>query len=71
MKIREIQKNDNPQVKEVIQKVLVEFGVPKVGTAYEDVSLNDMYSHYSKPGMKYFVVEADGRIIGGAGIAPL
>ena len=71
MKIREIQKKDNPQVKEVIQKVLVEFGVPKVGTAYEDVSLNDMYSHYSKPGMKYFVVEADGRIIGGAGIAPL
>ena len=71
MKIREIQEKDNPQVKEVIQKVLVEMGVPKVGTAYEDKSLDDMFGTYSSPGMKYFVVEHEGQIIGGAGIAPL
>lgn len=71
MKIREIQEKDNPQVKEVIQKVLVEMGVPKVGTAYEDKSLDDMSGTYSQPGMKYFVVEQEGQIIGGAGIAPL
>lgn len=69
--IREIEPRDNLQVKEVVQKVLVEMGVPKVGTAYEDVSLNDMYSEYDKPRQAYFVVEEDGRIIGGAGIAPL
>ena len=60
MKIREIQEKDNPQVKEVIQKVLVEMGVPKVGTAYEDKSLDDMFGTYSSPGMKYFVVEHEG-----------
>ena len=71
MKIREIQQKDNPRVKEVIQRVLVEMGVPKVGTAYEDRSLDDMSGTYSQPGMKYFVVEQEGEIIGGAGIAPL
>lgn len=71
MTIREIERKDNQQLKEVIQKVLVEMGVPKVGTAYEDVSLNNMYSTYDKPQMEYFVVEENNNIIGGAGIAPL
>lgn len=70
-KIREIQPQDNAEVKSVIQSVLVEMGVPKVGTAYEDVSLNDMYETYNGSRMAYFVVEEDGRIIGSAGIAPL
>lgn len=69
--IREIKPKDNPEVKTVIQSVLVEMGVPKVGTAYEDVSLNDMYATYDAPRMAYFVVEENGRIIGCAGIAPL
>lgn len=71
MEIREIQKRDNQQVKEVVQKVLVEMGVPKVGTAYEDKALNNMYAEYDKPRMAYFVVEENGKILGGAGIAPL
>lgn len=70
-KIREIQPQDNAEVKSVIQSVLVEMGVPKVGTAYEDVSLNNMYETYNGSRMAYFVVEEDGRIIGSAGIAPL
>lgn len=69
--IREIQPKDNQQVKKVVQTVLVEMGVPKVGTAYEDESLNDMHAEYDKPRMAYFVVEEEGKIIGCAGIAPL
>lgn len=69
--IREIQPKDNQQVAEVVREVLVEMGVPKVGTAYEDKSLDDMYSAYDHPGMSYFVVEENGRLIGGCGIAPL
>lgn len=69
--IREIKPKDNQQVKKVVQDVLVEMGVPKVGTAYEDKSLNDMHGEYDKPRQGYFVVEEDGKIIGGAGIAPL
>lgn len=69
--IREIEEKDNPHVKRVIQSVLVEMGVPKVGTAYEDKSLDDMSGTYSQGRMKYFVVEENEKIIGGAGIAPL
>ena len=69
--IREIQPKDNQQVKSVVQTVLVEMRVPKVGTAYEDESLNDMHAEYDQPRMAYFVVEEDEKIIGCAGIAPL
>jgi putative acetyltransferase len=69
--IREITPEDNEQVKKVVQSVLVEMGVPKVGTAYEDASLNDMYTEYHEPEKAYFVVDDHGKIIGGAGIAPL
>lgn len=71
MIIREIQPKDNQEVKNVVQTVLVEMGVPRVGTAYEDASLNDMHAEYDKPRMAYFVVEDEGRVVGGAGIAPL
>lgn len=70
-KIREIQPKDNQSVAKVVRKVLVEMGVPKVGTAYEDKSLDDMSSNYSNNKTQYFVVEEEGEIIGGAGIAPL
>lgn len=69
--IRKIRPEDNLQVKKVIQNVLVEMGVPKVGTAYEDKSLDDMYETYNKDRMEYFVVEENKEIIGSAGIAPL
>lgn len=69
--IRKITPEDNQQVKKVIKSVLVEMGVPKVGTAYEDVSLDDMFETYNKDRMEYFVVEENNKIIGCAGIAPL
>ena len=69
--IREIKPEDNEQVKSVVQSVLVEMGVPKVGTAYEDASLNDMHAEYDEDRKEYFVVDDHGKIIGGAGIAPL
>ncbi len=71
LKIREIQKEDNQQVAKVVRKVLLEMGVPKVGTAYEDEALDNMFAAYQQPRMAYFVVEEKGKILGGAGIAPL
>lgn len=70
-KIREIQPKDNQEVATVIRKVLVEMGVPKIGTAYEDKSLDDMNAYYEQPHMAYFVVEEEGKLIGGSGIGPL
>lgn len=69
--IREIQKTDNVAIAKVIREVLIEHNVPKVGTAYADPSLDFMQENYSAPKSAYFVVEKDGKIIGGAGVAQL
>ncbi len=45
-KIREIQLEDNPKIAKAIRKILVEFGVPKVGTAYEDKILDTLFGAY-------------------------
>jgi putative acetyltransferase len=69
--IREITPKDDKQIAVVIRSVLIEFGVPKVGTAYADKVLDCMSETYDIPTSAYFVVENNGRIIGGAGIAQL
>lgn len=69
--IRLIEKKDNPQIAKVIRSVLEDFNVPKVGTAYADVSLDSMFENYQKPKSVYFVVEENEKIIGGAGVAQL
>ena len=69
--IREIELEDNPKIAKAIRSVLIEMGVPKVGTAYEDEALDSMTETYDQPRKTYFVV-ADGiEVIGGAGISPL
>lgn len=69
--IREITPEDNAQVAQVVRKVLLEMGVPKIGTAYADKALDDMYGTYNIPNATYFVVEDNRQIIGCAGIAQL
>ena len=69
--IRPIQKEDNARVAQLIREVLVEHGVPKVGTAYEDAALDCMFETYKQERATYFVVVDNSQIIGGAGIAPL
>ena len=69
--IRPITQKDNVQIATVIRSVLIDFGVPKVGTAYADVSLDSMFETYEADKMAYFVVEEDGQVIGGGGIAQL
>jgi putative acetyltransferase len=69
--IREIQKKDNAQIAQVIRDVLIEFDVPKIGTAYADPQLDCMFETYKESKSTYYVVEKDGKIIGGAGISQL
>ena len=69
--IRKINKEDNPEVAQLIRAVFDELDIPKVGTAYEDPYLDLMYEEYNKPKSVYYVVENNGRIVGVAGIAPL
>jgi putative acetyltransferase len=69
--IRAIEKKDNPSIAKIIRSVLVDFGVPKVGTAYADSSLDSMFETYQKNGSAYFVVVENEMVIGGGGIAKL
>lgn len=69
--IRPIQEKDNPHIAKAIRTVLVEFDLPKVGTVYEDEALDCMYETYNVPRASYFIVELEGVVMGGAGIAPL
>lgn len=69
--IRKIEQKDNVEVASVIRNVLLEHNVPKVGTAYADVSLDWMFEKYDASKSVYYVVEESSKILGGAGIAPL
>lgn len=71
MTIREIQIDDNQQIAAVIRKVLIELNVPKVGTAYADPQLDFMFETYADLKSTYFVIENEGKILGGAGVKQL
>ncbi|MEH6704203.1 MAG: GNAT family N-acetyltransferase [Galbibacter orientalis] len=71
MNIREIQLKDNERMAEIVREVIVEMGAPKVGTAYEDKALENLYETYNKGRACYFVIEVEGKVVGGAGIAHL
>lgn len=70
-KIREIQSEDNQKIAKVIREILIEFGVPKVGTAYADKILDTLYEAYDTEKAIYYVIEKEGEIFGGAGIKQL
>jgi len=69
--IREIIKSDNLEIAQAIRSVLIEYGVPKIGTAYEDEALDKMFEAYNNPKASYFIILKDKTILGGAGIMPL
>lgn len=69
--IREIKPEDNPKIAAAIRSVLIEFGVPKVGTAYADKILDTLFEAYNIEKAIYFVIEKNGKIFGGAGIKQL
>lgn len=69
--IREIKPKDNTEIASVIRAVLVELGVPKVGTAYEDKATDEMFENFQKPTSSYYVIEHKGKVVGGGGIAHL
>lgn len=69
--IRRITAADDPAVANIIRTVMPEFGADGPGFAIHDPEVAAMSENYAAPGHAYFVLERDGRVIGGAGIAPL
>jgi len=71
MIIRKIKPTDNPFIEQIIKSSLVEFGLPTLGTAYEDKDTQYMYEAYQGNREVYFVLEDHGSIVGGGGIKAL
>jgi putative acetyltransferase len=69
--IRPIAPADDPAMAAIIRSVMTSFGASGPGFAIHDPEVGAMSSAYAGAGHAYFVVEDGGRIVGGAGVAPL
>ena len=69
--IRPIAASDNTAVADIIRSVMTEFGASGPGFAIHDAEVDCMFETYTRAGSAYFVIEMDGRVCGGGGIAPL
>jgi putative acetyltransferase len=69
--IRPIEPSDDAAVARVIRSVMPEFGADGPGFAIHDAEVDAMHAAYSQPRSAYFVVELDGEVLGGGGVAPL
>ena len=68
MLIRPINESDNKPLAIILREVLIEMNIPKIGSAYEDPEIDNMYDSYKSSRSRYFVVEVNDQILGGAGI---
>ncbi len=69
--IRPILPTDDAAVAAIIRTVMPEFGANGPGFAIHDPEVDAMNAAYAAPRHRYFVVERNGRVEGGGGIAPL
>ena len=71
VRIRPIEAADEPQMAQIIRSVMTQFGAVGSGFSIQDAEVDAMWHAYRAPRWSYFVAEKAGRLIGGAGIAPL
>jgi putative acetyltransferase len=69
--IRPIRTSDDAAVADIIRTVMPEFGADGPGFAIHDAEVTTMHAAYAISGAAYFVVERDGVVLGGGGVAAL
>lgn len=70
--IRPIKPDDNTQLASLIRDVSAEYGLTEdKGFSVADPTLDSLYQVYDTPNSHYWVIEQNGKIFGGAGIAPV
>ena len=69
--IRPIEPRDDAAIAAIIRAVMPEFGADGPGFAIHDPEVDAMCAAYAQPCCSYFVVERDGVVVGGGGVAPL
>jgi putative acetyltransferase len=70
-RLRPIEARDDAPVAAIIRSVMPEFGATGEGFAINDPEVDWMHRAYAAPRSAYFVVERDGVVEGGGGVAPL
>ena len=68
--IRLLRKEDNPEIAWIIRSVLTEFNANKPGTVYFDPTTDDLYTLFAAHNSEYWILELDGKIVGGSGVYP-
>ncbi|WP_434660406.1 GNAT family N-acetyltransferase [Klebsiella sp. MISC125] len=70
--LRRISAHDNAAIAAVIRQVSAEYGLTAdKGYTVADPNLDELFQLYSQPGSAYWVVEQNGLVVGGGGVAPL
>ena len=69
--IRPIEPRDDARMAEIIRTVMPEFGACGSGFAISDPEVDWLSRAYDVPRAAYFVVEVDGAVVGGGGVAQL
>ena len=70
--MRRIAQQDNPAIAAVIRTVSAEYGLTAdKGYTVADPNLDALFQLYSQPGHAYWVIEQNGQVVGGGGVAPL
>jgi putative acetyltransferase len=69
--VRPIESRDDARMAEIIRTVMPEFGASGAGFAINDPEVDWMSRSYAQPRSAYWVVERDGVVEGGGGVAPL
>ncbi|MEZ8259367.1 GNAT family N-acetyltransferase [Vibrio cyclitrophicus] len=70
--IRSIELEDNPSIANVIRQVSYENELTEdKGYGVADPTLEDMFSVYNNERSQYWVIELNGKVVGGGGFAPL
>jgi putative acetyltransferase len=71
MSIRPIRKSDNPDIASIVREVMTSYGADPKTTVLGDPALDHMYENYQHSGCVYYVIEVEGKVLGGCGLAPL
>ena len=69
--VRPIEARDDARMAQIIRTVMPEFGACGSGFAINDPEVDWMTRAYAAPRSAYFVVEREGVVEGGGGVAPL
>jgi len=71
MLVREIRQEDNKTIAEIIRSVMGEFDADPKTTIIGDPTLDTMFNNYQLQNAVYYVIEEDGKVVGGCGIKHL